>query len=488
MKWWVGVVAAGLVGTAANAEFDLTTVARQTQPAIVRLDIYDRSGNEVASGNGFFVTTDGKLVTDFHLVDKAAHVIARSVTGELFRVAGLLAADVRNDLALLKLTTANQPFLVLGNTGTLVTSQRVAIVTSPLRMTQSGTAGTVLTKPLLIVGTDAPEPAQREGLVLAVRTLSGDTRRIQVAAAIDPQAGGAPVVDEHGAVISVVRARVHDPRLLDYTIPVEAIGKLLTNAAAQPVPLLAGHKVGDNADPEVFLAPEWKRTMVARESADWPAVLAAAQALARRFPGYAEAYACIGTASMELQAYANAAAAYRHALQLDPDYAYAWVGLGINYLAQGKDTAAIAAYRQAIKVQPDSAWPWGKLGELYGQQEKFGDAIAAYRQMTHLDPDDPAAWANLGVNYEGQGQWHAAIAAYRHAVELEPDYPFAWVRLGVTCGQSGQPEEAVRAYRQAIQYKPDFPAAWLSLGVNPIVNANRAATIGNGGLLRSREP
>ena len=485
MKCLAGVVAAWLAGAVAVAEFDLAALARQTQPAIVRLDIYDRSGNEIASGNGFFVAADGKLVTDFHLVEKAAHVIATPVTGELFRVEGMLAADVKNDLALLKLTASNQTFLALGDTGSLMTSQRVAIVSSSLWTMRSGTEGTVLNKPLLIIGVDTAAPA--EGMVLAVRTLYGDTRRIQVSAAIDPHAGGSPVVDERGSVISVVRARVRDPRLLNYTIPVEAISKLLTNAAVKPAPLLPGHKMGDNADPDVFLSPEWKRTMVAYKLGDWPAVLEAAQALARRFSGYAEAFACIGTASMELKSYDNAAAAFRHALQLDPDCAYAWVGLGVNYLAQGRDGEAIAAYQQAIKVQSDSALPWCKLGELYCQQEKYGEAIAAHLQATQLDPDDPSNWGNLGVSYEGQGKLTEAIAAYRRAVELEADYPFAWVRLGVTCGQSGRQSEALMAYRQATQYKPDFPATWLSLGVNPIVRANRAETVGAAGLLHSRE-
>ena len=485
MKWLVGVGVIWLTGTVAAAEFNLEAVAQQTQAAIVRLDVYDRAGNEIATGNGFFVSADGKLVTDYHLIEKAAHVLATPTSGEPFSIEGALGTDARNDLALLKLTTSNQTFLVLGNTGTLVTGQRVAIVSSPLRTGRSGTEGMVLNKPLLIVSADAPAPV--EGMVLAVRTLFGDTRRIQVSAIIDPRAGGSPVVDEHGVVIGVIRALVRDPRLLNYTIPVEAVSKLLTNASAKPIPLLPRHKVGDNADNEVFLSPEWKRTVAARESGDWSAVLAAAQALVGRFPGYAEAHASVGLAYMELKSNDNAVAAYRHALQLDPDYAYAWVGLGVNYLAQGKADAAIAAYRQAIKMKPNSALPWGKLGEVYCQQEKYGDAIAAYQQMTQLDQDNPAGWANLGVSYEGQGKWREAIMAYRRAVELEPDYPFAWVRLGVTCGQSGRQEEALLAYRQAAQYKPNFPATWLSLGVNPIVRANRAATVGDGGRSRIRE-
>ncbi len=488
MKWLAGVSVVWLAGAGAVAEFDLAALARQTQPAIVRLDIYDRSGNEIASGNGFFVSADGKLVTDFHLVEKAAHVIAKLVTGELFRVEGMLATDVKNDLALLKLTTSNQTFLAFGDTGSLVTSQRVAIISSPLQMMRSRTEGTVLNKTLLVIGTDTTMPAEVEGMVLAVRTLYGDTRRIQVSATIDPRAGGSPVVDEHGAVIGVIRALVRDPRLLNYTIPVEAVSKLLINTSAKPVPLLPGHKVGDNTDIEIFLSLEWKRTVAARESGDWPAVLAAAQALASRYPGYAEAHACVGSAYMELKSNDNAVVAYRHAIQLDPDYAYAWIGLGVNYLAQGKDDEAIAAYQQAIKIQPDSALPWCKLGELYCQQEKYGEAITAYRQATQFDPDDPSGWGNLGVSYEGQGKWIEAIAAYQRAVELEPDYPFVWVRLGVTCGQSGRQGEALMAYRQATQYKPDFPATWLSLSVNPIVHANRAATVGTSRLLRSREP
>ena len=437
---------------------ELAAVAQKTRPAIVQLIVSDHSGTEIAVGNGFYVAAGGKLVTSLRLIEKARHVVAVTVSNEQLVVDGVLAADSKNDLALLKVAASRQPFLTLADAGQIHSGLPVAIISSPW----------------------AAAPAPVTGRVYMERKLFADLRRIQIRAPIQSSAGGAPVTDASGAVIGVVRALVGDPRLYNLAIPVEAVAKLLADAKLQPTTFLHQHKSGDLAEGDLFLTDEWSRVEVAWELEEWAELLEAAEALTHRFPGYAEAYACVGTASVALKRYDRAATAYQRVIQLEPDNPVAWINLGNAYCLQGKDDDALGVFQKIVKMRPNFLVAWTKLGEIDCRQGKFSDAISVWRQAAELSADDPTIWANLGVSYEGQGKLDDAATAYRRAVQLEPKYPFAWMRLGVIEGQLGNHDAARTAQRHGLELKPDFPPIWLSLDVGSIVRAKASSSV-NGG-------
>ena len=437
------VVAIALCRAVSGGELPVSV--KKTQSAVVRLIVSDQGGKEIATGNGFFVSADGKLVTSLRLLDTARGVVAITDANEQIAVAGILATDPKNDLALLKLVVTSPVFLPLADVSRILPGLHVAVVSSQ---------------------------SQTEGRIFAVRELFGDLRRIQIKAAIDSNAGGSPVVDPDGAVIGMIRALVLDPRLYNLAIPVEAILKLQVNAGAKPIPFLPRHQSGDLVDVEMFLTDEWQWAVAALELEDWVELLRAGDVLVNRFPNYAEAYACVGTACVELKLYDRATTVYRRVVQLEPDNPIAWINLGNNYSAQGKDGEAVAAYRRVIKMRPHFMVAWTKLGEIYCRQGKYSDAVATWRQAVAAAPDYPPAWANLGVSYEGQGSLDDAVKAYRRAVQLETNYPFAWIRLSVVENQLGRHEEARAAQRHAIKLLPDFPSVWLGLDIGSVVGAS----------------
>ena len=453
----IGMTLAALQGGAwvfADDPPDFIVAAQQVQPAVAWLMVTDRTGKELATGNGFFVSADGKLLTSLRLIDKAKRVVAITAQHAQVPVDGVLATDSKNDLALLKLPVSHQPFLPLASAGQILVGAPVAIVTSPESHTASVTTGAVL----------------------IVRKLFADLRRIHIQAALGTGAGGAPVVNGAGVAIGMVRALVRDPRLYNLVVPAEAAARLLASAGAQPIAFLPQHKSGDPVDGEIFLTEEWRQVVMALELEEWEALLESAEALVQRFPGYAEAYACVGTACLALRRYDRATAAYQHVMQLEPENPVAWINLANSYGLQGRDAEAVQLFQKIVKVRPDFLVAWTKLGELYCRQGKFGDAIGAWQKAVQVAPENPAGWANLGVSYEGQGKLSDAVTAYRRAVQLESQYPFAWIRLGVTEGQLGQHAEARAAQRRAMELKPDFPMVWLSLDISAIIRTNLDAT------------
>jgi tetratricopeptide (TPR) repeat protein len=324
---------------------------------------YDRDGNELATGTGFLVSKDGKLVTNFHVIADADRAVAKAENGGQFAVEGVLATDLKNDLSLLKLDAKDQPFLSLGGTTKVEPGQHIAVIGSPL-----GLEGTV-----------------SDGIVSAVRDLVLDIRRIQITAAISPGSSGSPVIDDSGEVIGVASYLMRGAQSLNFAVPAEAARDLLSAATEKPASLAADRGAHRSADSDMYRSDEWKSATAAQQAGDWVQMFKAGQTLTRRFPDCAEAHLVLGLSSSALGFYDDAIAPLRQAIRLKPDLPEAWCGLGATYALQYRYDDGVFALRQAIKLRPDYAMAWCTLGVVYEKQGKRSEALAASSNCRKLN-------------------------------------------------------------------------------------------------------
>src|SRR5438445_12742855 len=105
------MLAVSVNARAETESIDLKALAKKARAAVMLLVISDANGKEIATGTGFLVSSDGKLITNHHVIENAASVIAKSENGGVFSVEGVLADDPKNDLVLLKLKGKDLPFL-----------------------------------------------------------------------------------------------------------------------------------------------------------------------------------------------------------------------------------------------------------------------------------------------------------------------------------------------------------------------------------------
>lgn len=115
---------------------------------------------------------------------------------------------------------------------------------------------------------------------------------------------------------------------------------------------------------------------------------------------------------------AQAADAYRRALEYHQDNIEARNALATTYSAQGRLNEAIAEFESMLKVAPQLAHLYNNLGYAYYLQDNFAKAIIAFETATALEPDNPRTYNNLGLAYRKSGEPEKSQLAFAHAADL----------------------------------------------------------------------
>jgi hypothetical protein len=155
-----------------------------------------------ASGTGFFITDNGYLISNYHVVKDATKV-------RLLTSAGLIAAkvvqvDAANDLALLKADGWFAPLPIAA-------SRTVAL------------GGTVATVGFPDIGLQGFASKLAKGEIASLSGAGDDPRYFQISVPVQPGNSGGALVDDRGNVIGIVSAK------LDASVALAASGALPEN-------------------------------------------------------------------------------------------------------------------------------------------------------------------------------------------------------------------------------------------------------------------
>ena len=159
---------------------DLPALVQKAKGAVVLIVGYDAEG-KIETGSGFFISADGRLVTNCHVIEGIVNATAKLESGAIYNIAGVLASSPALDLAVLKADARDtQFFLVDGASSSPEPGTRIAVIGSPLAL----------------------EGSLSEGIVSANRSME-DGSWLQFTAPISPGSSGSPVLDRHGRVIGI---------------------------------------------------------------------------------------------------------------------------------------------------------------------------------------------------------------------------------------------------------------------------------------------
>ena len=140
------------------------------------------------SGTGIFVTNDGHLITNAHVVKDCLQIRVGMGSGN-FEVGSLVAKDPTNDLALLKVN-AKPPKVGALRFGVRV-GENVEAFGYPLSQVLA-TSGNFTT-----------------GTVTAVAGIGDDSRFYQISAPVQPGNSGGPLLDENGNLVGIVTSKLN---------------------------------------------------------------------------------------------------------------------------------------------------------------------------------------------------------------------------------------------------------------------------------------
>ena len=113
-------------------------------PAVCYIEIYNERGQKVSTGSGVFISSDGLLVTNWHVIKgAAAAVITILDTGKQYEVAGICDSDEKNDAVLLRVNGNKFPYLNIGTPDTVVGGAVVYAIGNPLGMQSSISEGII---------------------------------------------------------------------------------------------------------------------------------------------------------------------------------------------------------------------------------------------------------------------------------------------------------------------------------------------------------
>lgn len=171
---------------------------------------------QVGGGTGFFVTSDGMIVTNKHVVqDTSADYTVVTQDGKEYP-AQVLALDPVRDLAILKVEGENFPVLTLGQDDSVRAGQTVIAIGYSLgEFTNSISKGIV----------------SGIGRSILAGSGAGQTERlndiIQTDAAINPGNSGGPLLDIYGRVIGVNVAVAQNAENIGFALPIDPVKKII---------------------------------------------------------------------------------------------------------------------------------------------------------------------------------------------------------------------------------------------------------------------
>ena len=434
----------------------LPSLIKRIEPSTVIVFTYDDKGELLRLGSGFFISQNGDIITNYHVLQGASSAEVKTPDGKTYSITHIAAMSEQNDIIRLSVDIPSKYVRSLSLSTTLPeVGERIIVYGSPLGL----------------------ENTVSDGIVSAVREIPDFGKIIQITAPISPGSSGSPVLNMKGEVIGIATFQMIEGQNLNFAIPSERIANL--NLKKETSPYLKKYKISEeNKDFDyAYKAINQARIFIDKE--EYEEALSCLEIATKTdfLLIKMTAYYIIGFCYNELGNHSKAIEAYKQAIHINPDYLSAYSSLGGVYFGQGNFNEAVESFKQVIRINPNDTFAYNILGVSYLALTNYAKAIEAYQQAIRIDPDNFVAHDGLGLVYFMLGNYIKAIEAYQQAIRIDPNIAATYSTLGKAYANLGNHIKAIESFKQAIRINPDYVEAHFLLGVTYLLIGDRNSAL-----------
>jgi tetratricopeptide (TPR) repeat protein len=173
-------------------------------------------------------------------------------------------------------------------------------------------------------------------------------------------------------------------------------------------------------------------------------------------------YVAAGTTALREKRFADAAEAFRKALETDSRDGSLWANYGVALAGLHDLAGAERSYRKALEVETANARAHYNLGTLLAGRGSWREAIDHLEAAVRLDPDSRDALFNLGQALADAGEPARALETWDRLLKLNPQDVEARFHHAQTLAALGRPEEAAAEFATVIAAAPGESAPRLA--------------------------
>lgn len=414
----------------------LPSIIKRIKPSVVIVFAYDDKGEFLKLGSGFFISQNGDIITNYHVLQGASSAEVKTSDGKTYPIIYIVADDEQSDIIRLSVDIPSQYVYPLSLSITIPeVGERIIVYGSPLGL----------------------EKTVSDGIVSAIREVPDYGKVIQITAPVSPGSSGSPVLNMKGEVIGIATFQFIEGQNLNFAIPSEKISSLIfteENKVSITEDVLGQES---QVKKESDYDEAYQKALFFIDKEEYEKALPYLEiATKTNISSLKElAYYQIGRCNDELGYYIEAIESYKQSIRIDPNNPKniaPYSLIGNDYYKLGLYKEAIEALKQSIRIDPYNvinSISYRLLGLAYHQLYLYKEAIKALKQSIYIDPNttNTVTYITLGDSYMNLQLYDEAIVVFKQAIRIDSDLVLAHYGIGLCYLLIGDESSALNEYK-----------------------------------------
>lgn len=430
----------------------LPEIIKKIEPSTVIIFSYDNKGNVLRQGSGFFISQNGDIITNYHVIQGASSVYVKTSDDKVYPIAYIVASDEKSDIIRFSIDIPSKYVQPLSLSTTLPeVGERIIVYGSPLGL----------------------EKTVSDGIVSAIREIPDFGKIIQITAPTSSGSSGSPVLNMNGEVIGIATFQFIEGQNLNFAISSEKIFDTVFYEERKVTKTEISEK-------NLLLLSSEEIYRIAIEYVDqkrYEEALKIFNLSILKDKDFVNAYYYAGWTCIQLERYDNAISYLKKTLELNEQSSEAYFYLGLAYFYLDKLDESVKSFNELLSRKG----PFKQketllcLGVIYDRLEKYEKAIEYYERYIDIDSDNADVFYRLGSAYIEVGQkkhWFnkekyftEAVKYLNKSIYLEPNKIDAYLSLSAAyMGLENYPL-AYSTLREIILLEPDNAIAYYGMGI-----------------------